>query len=134
MRLPRPSTPFEKIEPQGEYITLEISATHLVLPTGTSTKLPLFNEWTIGRDFLSEGRHSFTDDLDLDTGLQNMATSWVSWFDSSSTIVDFILFTHRPKSMFCVVNSDGTIISITLFPGNGTLYHGQITYPDLAEA
>ena len=133
MKLKTPSAPFSHVSIMGESISIDTSADFLILPTGNPVKLPLFNEYALteGRT-LTDGTHTFTDDPDTDTGLQNLIYPWIAVYNSTSNLVDFFLFTHRPKNLVCVVSS-GIVTSITLYPGNGSIFHGQITYPDLTQ-
>ena len=131
MKLPRPSAPFERLDVRGESIILDTSGNILVLPTGDTSILTGFNEYTIGRNPLTAGTYIFTDDPDAGTGLQNMFYPLVCVYDSTDTKADFFLFTDRPKNLSCVVDSSGVITSITLYPGNGKIYRGRIIYSDL---
>lgn len=131
MQLPRPSAPFERLDVRGESITLDTSGNILVLPTGDASILTGFNEYAIGRNPLAAGTYTFTDDTDKGTGLQNMFYPLVCVYDSTGIHADFFLFTDRPKNMSCVVDSSGIITSLTLYPGNGNIYHGRIIYSDL---
>ena len=45
--------------------------------------------------------------------------------------MDFYLFTYKPTRFKFTVDSSGTITQLILYPGNGLIYHGQITYSDL---
>lgn len=44
--------------------------------------------------------------------------------------IDFFLPTHRFKNLSLKRDESGNIYEITLFPGNGQIYHGRITYAD----
>lgn len=64
-------------------------------------------------------------------GLQNLTKSWIVLYDPASSIVDFSLFLYIPKNLIFLNYETGSIVSLTLFLGNGTIYYGQITYADL---
>jgi hypothetical protein len=83
----------------------------------------------------SAGKYSasyqFSDTTSASTGLQNLSKSWVALYDPTSNLIDFYLFTHRPKNLEFRRDESGNIYELVLYPGNGLIYHGQITYPDL---
>lgn len=129
MKLKQPAAPFERFEFQGNSINIDTSGKVLVLPSGNPDILPSFNEYTLteGRT-LTAGTYEFTDDTDVNTGLQNLIYPLIALYNQTSSEIDFFLFTHQPKNLSCVVDTGGKITSITLFPGNGQIYHGRITY------
>ena len=45
--------------------------------------------------------------------------------------IDFYLFTHRPQNLSFKRDETGTIYSLSLYPGAGSVYHGQIPFADL---
>jgi len=157
-----PSFPFEPLHIRGESITLDISGKILVIPTGNPAILPRWNEYALtpGREVLTNGTYTFTNNFNVDTGLQNMISPWIAWYNPSSNEIDFCLFTHIPTNLKCIISdgaemlgrfvtqdgeafttADGNyfdvitteqfISSLILYPGNGMIYHGRITYPDL---
>ena len=83
----------------------------------------------------SAGKYSasyqFSDTTSASTGLQNLSKPWVALYDPTSNLIDFYLFTHRPKNLEFRRDESGNIYELVLYPGNGLIYHGQITYPDL---
>lgn len=155
MKLEKPSAPFSQIKSIGESITIDVSYSYLVIPTGHNYLLPLYNEFTLARDELSTGIHSLTD-----SDLQNMSYPWIVGYDPSESVIDFYLFTERPKQLQLTVEtitSEGAfltssgdnyltsygeyylwydpankITSMTLHRGNGIIYHGQIYNPLLS--
>jgi hypothetical protein len=86
----------------------------------------------------SQGKYSatyqFSDTTSASTGLQNLAKPWIALYDPEKTTVDFFLFTHRPRNLEFKRDETGQIHELTLYPGNGRVYHGRITYPNLTEA
>lgn len=44
--------------------------------------------------------------------------------------LDFFLFTHRPKKLEFKRDDSGNVREVTLYPGNGQVYHGRITHCD----
>lgn len=155
MKLKTPSAPFSPVPIRGESITVDIEGKILVLPTGNPNILTNFNEYT-----LSDGRmlpnpntyfaekyfqdchfpelyfayiqtHRFSDTHDSQFGIKNLIKPWIALYDPEKTTVDFFLFTHKPKKLDFTVNDDNEISCLHLYPGNGLIYHGQITYPDL---
>lgn len=160
MKLGKPSAPFSQVKVIGESITVDTSFSYLVIPTGHSYLLPLYNEFTLSRDELSVGSYSLTDSLNSSDSLKNMMYPWIAGYDPSTSEIDFFLFTERPKQLQFTVEtitdegafltssgdnyltSDGNyflwydpenkITSMTLYPRNGILYHGQIVNPLLS--
>lgn len=63
-------------------------------------------------------------------GLQSLTKFWIVLYDPTSLEVDFSFFLDRPKNLIFQKNETGSIVYLTSFPGNGTIYHGQITYAD----
>lgn len=75
--------------------------------------------------------HIFADSTNTSYGLQNLSKPWIALYDPTSNLIDFYLFTHRPKNLEFRRDESGNIYELVLYPGNGLIYHGQITYPDL---
>lgn len=75
--------------------------------------------------------HVFADSTNTSYGLQNLSKPWIALYDPTSNLIDFYLFTHRPKNLEFRRDESGNIYELVLYPGNGLIYHGQITYPDL---
>jgi hypothetical protein len=73
----------------------------------------------------------FADSTNTSYGLQNLSKPWIALYDPTSNLIDFYLFTHRPKNLEFRRDESGNIYELVLYPGNGLIYHGQITYPDL---
>jgi len=65
-------------------------------------------------------------------GILNMACPWLALYDSVSDVIDFYLSTSRFEHLKLKRDEAGTIHDITLYPGNGQIYHGQIRYADLS--
>lgn len=59
MKLPRPASPFERIEHHGESFTLDTSGKILVLPSGNPDILPSHNEYTLNSNRLSIAESPF---------------------------------------------------------------------------
>jgi hypothetical protein len=109
--------------------TASTTGTVLVLPTGDPLLLPLYNEYSIGRSGYTEGVYSFSNDLDSNTGLKNLNKSWIAVYNSLSGFTDFFLFTRKPQNLSIKVDSLGIITEITLYSGNGLIYHDSLNYP-----
>jgi hypothetical protein len=75
--------------------------------------------------------HNFANSTNASYGLQNLSKPWIALYDPTSNLIDFYLFTHRPKNLEFRRDESGNIYELVLYPGNGVIYHGQITYPDL---
>jgi hypothetical protein len=75
--------------------------------------------------------HNFANSTNASYGLQNLSKPWIALYDPTSNLIDFYLFTHRPKNLEFRRDESGNIYELVLYPGNGLIYHGQITYPDL---
>jgi hypothetical protein len=121
-----PAAPFEPLRLHGESVTVETDGKILVLPTGNADVLSGWNEYTIGRAQLAAGEHEFSE-----ADLQNLIYSWIAFYDPSKNEMDFILFTHKPKKLKCVVDATGIITQLILYPGNGLLYRGSVTHCNL---
>lgn len=75
--------------------------------------------------------HIFADSTNTSYGLQNLSKPWIALYDPTSNLIDFYLFTYRPKNLEFKRDESGTIYEVRLYPGNGLIYHGQITFSDL---
>ena len=133
MKLPTPSAPFSPVYVHGESITVDTAGKVLVLPTGHPYLLPKYNEFTLteGRTLPAAGTYTFTNDYDSELGILNLNKNFIVCYDPSGSEVDFYLFTYKPTRFKYTVDSSGTITQLILYPGNGLIYHGQITYSDL---
>ena len=74
----------------------------------------------------------FADSTNASYGLQNVIKPWIALYDPTSNLIDFYLFTYRPKNLEFKRDESGTIYEVTLYPGNGLIYYGQIHYSDLS--
>lgn len=74
---------------------------------------------------------SFSNGADDAIGLHNMSGPWIALTTSIGSDIDFFLFSDRPKQLSYTQNADGIITNITLYPGNGSISHGRLTYQDL---
>jgi hypothetical protein len=128
-----PSAPFEPLHIRGDSVTVDCSFDTLVLFTGHPYLLPSYNEYTLteGRALPAAGTYTFTNDYDGDLGILNLNKNLIVCYDSSSNEVDFYLFTYKPTQLKYTVDGSGTITQLILYPGNGLIYHGQITFSDL---
>ena len=133
MRLKTPSAPFSPVCVVGESITVDTAGKVLLLPTGHPYLLPKYNEYTLttGRTLPAAGTYSFTNDYDSELGILNLNKNFIVCYDPSGSEVDFYLFTYKPIRFKYTVDSSGTITQLILYPGNGLIYHGQITFSDL---
>lgn len=73
----------------------------------------------------------FADSTNTSYGLQNVVYPWIALLDPETSIIDFYLPTHRFKNLSFKRDETGTIYSISLYPGAGSVYHGQIPFADL---
>ena len=78
--------------------------------------------------------YDFADSTNTSYGLQNLSKPWIALYDPTAAIIDFYLFTNRPQSLNFKRDETGTIHELNLYPGTGTIYHGQITYSNLIDA
>jgi len=76
--------------------------------------------------------HQFADSTNTSYGLQNLSKPWIALYDPTSNLIDFYLFTYRPKNLEFKRDESGTIYEVKLYPGNGLIYYGQIHYSDLS--
>jgi hypothetical protein len=95
------------------------------------SKPETFAYWKPVPQNMGSTTYQFSDTTSASTGLQNLAKPWVALYDPTSNLIDFYLFTHRPKNLEFRRDESGNIYELVLYPGNGLIYHGQITYPDL---
>lgn len=83
----------------------------------------------------SAGKRAATFEFDDSTnavyGLQNQKYPWVALLNDTTQEIDFFLPTHRFKNLSFKRDESGNIYELTLYPGNGQIFHGRITYPDL---
>lgn len=130
MILPTPDAPFEMLNTNGEPITIDVNAKFLVIPSKNQT-LPMYNEHVLNtcRPKISNGMHVFTYDFNEETGLKNVSAPWIALYDPDSDHINYFLFTHHMKELSYKINDQGVISELTLYPGNGSIYHGQIRYP-----
>lgn len=133
MRLKQPAAPFERLEFHGDSVSLDTEGKVLVLPTGHPYLLPKYNEFTLteGRALPEAGTYTFTNDFETELGILNLNKNFIVCYDPSGSEVDFYLFTYKPTRFKFTVDSSGTITQLILYPGNGLIYHGQITFSDL---
>jgi len=75
--------------------------------------------------------YDFADSTNTSYGLQNMVYPWAALLNPETGIIDFYLHTHRPTSLSFKRDETGTIHKLSLYPGSGSIYHGQITFDDL---
>jgi len=75
--------------------------------------------------------HIFADSTNTSYGLQNLTKPWIALYDPANSLIDFYLFTHRPQNLSFKRDETGTIYSLSLYPGAGSVYHGQIPFADL---
>jgi len=82
-----------------------------------------------------EGNYSasydFADSTNTSYGLQNITKPWLALYDPSTSLIDFYLHTNRPQALSYKRDETGTIHELSLYPGSGSIYHGQITFADL---
>lgn len=72
--------------------------------------------------------YDFADSTNTSYGLQNISKPWIALYDPASSEIDFYLFTHRPKNLTFNRDETGKIYELTLYPGNGLIYHGRVTH------
>lgn len=136
MKLGKPAAPFERLEFHGDSVSLDTSGKVLVLPSGNPDILPQFNEYTLpeGRALPEAGTYTFTNDFETELGIKNLITPWIAIYDPAGRDVDFYLFTYKLSQLSYTVDAEGIITQLILYPGNGLIYYGQITYSNLIDA
>jgi hypothetical protein len=75
--------------------------------------------------------YEFADSTSASYGLQNVVKPWIALYDPANNYLDFYLFTHRSKNLSSKRDESGNIYELTMYPGNGLIYWGRITYPNL---
>ena len=82
-----------------------------------------------------EGNYSasydFADSTNTSYGLQNITKPWIALYDPATSLIEFYLHTNRPTALSFKRDENGTIHELSLYPGSGSIYHGQITFADL---
>lgn len=74
--------------------------------------------------------HEFADSTNASYGLQNITKSWCALYSPESSIIDIYHWTHRPQALSFKRNEAGVIHELSLYPGTGSIYHGQIPFAD----
>ena len=76
--------------------------------------------------------HQFEDSTNTSYGLQNLTLPWIALYDPATSLIEFYLHTNRPTALSFKRDENGTIHELSLYPGSGSIYHGQITFADLS--
>jgi len=76
--------------------------------------------------------YDFADSTNTSYGLQNIVYPWAALLNPETGIIDFYLHTNRPQALSFKRDETGTIHELKLYPGSGSIYHGQITFADLS--
>ena len=76
--------------------------------------------------------HELSNDASASTGLHNLVKPWIALYDPTTSLIDFYLHSHRPQSLSFKRDETGTIHELSLYPGSGSIYHGQISFADLS--
>ena len=87
--------------------------------------------YAAGNDLKHSAKFDFADSTNTSYGLQNLTKPWIALYDPANSLIDFYLFTHRPQNLSFKRDETGTIYSLSLYPGAGSVYHGQIPFADL---
>lgn len=77
-----------------------------------------------------ESTTEFVNDANTTIGLQNMSKSWIALIPKTGYEIDIFSFTERPSELSYKQETDGTISQLILYPGNGSINHSRITYPN----
>jgi hypothetical protein len=94
-------------------------------------RLKLVVNYTTDANGIRSATHIFADSTNASYGLQNLSKPWIALYDPATSIVDFYLFSHRPQNLSFKRNESGVIYELNLYPGAGTVKHGQITFTGL---
>ena len=76
----------------------------------------------------AETTYIFNDSLDRSFGLQNLIKPWIGVYNPIDNFIEFYLFSHRLKKLEYVMDETGSIISLILYPGNGSIKHGRVIH------
>ena len=76
--------------------------------------------------------YDFADSTNTSYGLQNITKPWLALYDPATSLIEFYLHTNRPQALSFKRDETGTIHELKLYPGSGSIYHGQITFADLS--
>ena len=135
MQLPLPCAPFSRIEPQGNSISIDTSGKILVLPTGDSTKLPSFDEYT-NSNRLSVAESPFgglkgSGATDYAVGTVYCQTSNVSLTDTSGNNAAQTLSAGKLKelSLLTVNTTSHTITEEFILSNTATSYNSTAIDP-----
>jgi hypothetical protein len=91
-------------------------------------RLKVITYYTVDAEGNYSASYDFADSTNTSYGLQNLSKPWIALYDPTSNLIDFYLFTYRPKNLEFKRDESGTIHELKLFPGNGQLYHGRVTH------
>lgn len=69
----------------------------------------------------------FSNDAVQAAGLHN-AESWLAYYDSVDTDINFFLFTKTPDFITCNIDSSGNVTQFSFPLPNGVLYRGSVAY------
>jgi hypothetical protein len=81
-------------------------------------------------DHMGATTFDFADSTSASYGLQNVTKPWIAIYSPTDNYLDFYLFTHRSKNLSYKRDENGNVYELTLYPGNGLIYWGRITYPN----
>ena len=69
----------------------------------------------------------FSNDAVQASGLHNLS-SWLAYYDTSDTEIQFFLFSQTPESITCSIDSTGEITQFTFPVGSGAIYQGRVAH------
>jgi len=87
--------------------------------------------YTVDADDNYTASYDFANSTNASYGLQNITKPWIALYDPTTSLIDFYLFTHRPQNLTYKRNEAGVIHELNLYPGSGSVYHGQVAFTDL---
>jgi hypothetical protein len=94
-------------------------------------RIKLILTYKVGIDGKYSATFEFADSTSASYGLQNLVKTWIAIYDPASNYLDFYLFTHRPPKLVYKIDESGNVYELILYPGNGLIYWGRVTYPNL---
>jgi hypothetical protein len=110
------------------YSTLLTEAEETALASGQNIQKTALIHYAPTVSNMGSTTHVFADSTNTSYGLQNLSKPWIALYDPASNLIDFYLFTYRPKNLEFKRDESGTIHELKLFPGNGQIYHGRVTH------
>jgi len=107
----------------------EITAYHNNQPLSSTGLVAQWQPSTVSH--MGQSTYDLSNDNNASTGLLNIAKPWLAVINATSKIIDYYVFSSRPKSLYFKKDETGNIYQIVVNPGFGRLYKGQAVYSNM---